>query len=103
MKQQETSSQGLISFYVKMHFCGLTQRSSVLCVFPSSASSVAEAELESQSSHIFTHVLLITAVIGTGLLYVSKNNCVLKMSHEPVCFGYLLNPLLSLALHIYSF
>lgn len=77
-----------------MPFYVLTQRSGVLCVFPSSASSVAEVELESQSSHIFNHGLLIVSFIRTGLLYVTENNYMLKISHEAGCFGYLLNPLL---------
>lgn len=77
MKQQEAGSQGLIFYSVKTYFCVLTQRSGVLCVFPSSESSVAEIELESHTSHIFTHVLL--SVVGTGLLYMSENN-MLKIS-----------------------
>lgn len=79
MKQQEAGSQGLIFYSVKTYFCVLTQRSGVLCVFPSSESSVAEIELESHTSHTFTHVLLILSVVGTGLLYMSENN-MLKIS-----------------------
>lgn len=94
MKQQETSSQGLMFYSVKMHFCVLTQRSGVLCVFPSSVHSVAEVELQSQGSCTFNHVLLIMSAVGTGLRYVSESNYMLKMPHEAVCFGYLLSPLL---------
>ncbi|KAF2983068.1 hypothetical protein EK904_011729 [Melospiza melodia maxima] len=72
MKQQETGSQGLTFYSVKMPFCALTQRSGVLCVFPSSASSIAEVELESQSSHTFNHGLLIVSFVGTGLLYLTS-------------------------------
>lgn len=94
MKQQETGSQGLMFYSVKMHFCVLTQRSGVLCVFPSSVHSVAEVELQSQGSCTFNHVFLIMSAVGTGLPYVSESNDMLKMTHETVCFGYLLSPLL---------
>lgn len=95
MKQQETGSQGLMFYSVKIHFCVLTQRSDVLCVFPSSVHSVAEVELQSQGSCTFNHVLLIMSAVGTGLkVCVSESNYMLKMTHEAVCFGYLLSPLL---------
>lgn len=100
MKQQDTGSQGLIFYSVKLHFSVLTQRSGVLHVFPSSVCPVAEIELESQSNHTFNHVLLIMSVVGMGLLYVSENYYMLKMTHEQSAFA---QPSPSLVLHIYAF
>lgn len=57
MKQQETGSQHLIFYSVKMHLGVLTQRSGVLCAFPSPLCYVAEVQLESERNHTCKHVL----------------------------------------------
>lgn len=97
MRQQETGSQHLIFYSVKMHLGVLTQRAGVLCVIPSPVCCVAEVRLESESNHTCKHVLL------SALLYVSENNYVSKMSHKAVCFCYMLSPLFSLLLYFCSF